>query len=43
MKNYWTWKHNYKNPIIKGRAHYICSKCWEDITLHLVFMNKEYE
>jgi hypothetical protein len=31
--------HDYDNPVRKGRAHYVCPLCGEDITLALVFIN----
>lgn len=31
--------HDYDHPIRKGRAHYVCPKCGEDITLALAFMD----
>ena len=33
-------EHDYENPIKKGRAHYRCSKCDENITLDLVFIHQ---
>ena len=40
MKNCWTGKHDYENPIRLWRAKYICPKCKEDITLELVYMSE---
>ena len=31
-------EHDYKNPIRKGRAHYVCKLCGKDLTLELVLM-----
>jgi len=30
-------QHDYAKPVRKGRAHYVCRKCWADISLE-VFM-----
>ena len=30
--------HDYDNPIRKGRAHYVCKDCGDDITLLLVLL-----
>jgi len=32
-------KHDYENPIRKGRANYICRKCKKNIALDLVYIN----
>ena len=31
-------KHDFSHPIRLGRAHYVCEKCREDITLILVLL-----
>jgi transposase-like protein len=38
MKDCWIRKHDYKNPIRKGRAYYVCPKCNKDITLELFLL-----
>ena len=35
--------HDYDHPIRKGRAHYTCPKCGEDITMELCFVNEAEE
>lgn len=30
--------HDYENPIRKGRAHYVCPVCGQDITMELVLI-----
>lgn len=30
--------HDYEHPVRKGRAHYVCALCGEDITMDLAFM-----
>lgn len=36
-------KHDYKNPVRKGRAHYVCKLCGEDITIELVYFEKSLQ
>ncbi len=31
-------QHDYDNAVRKGRAHYVCPKCGQDITLMLVLL-----
>lgn len=33
-----TCNHGYKDPVRKGRAHYVCRKCGQDITMELVLI-----
>lgn len=33
-----TCRHDYDNPLRKGRAHYVFPKCGVDITLDLVYI-----
>lgn len=35
--------HDLEHPIHKGRAHYVCPKCGEDITLILVLIQEATE
>lgn len=30
--------HDYDNPIRKGRAHFVCRKCGEDISLTVILL-----
>ena len=42
MKNNKKCKHDYENPVHKGRAKYICRKCNQDITMVIV-LTREME
>ena len=33
-------EHDFDNPERRGGAHYLCPRCWEDITLLLVLMEE---
>ena len=38
MKKQTDCPHDYDNPIRKGRAHYVCRKCGEDISLTVILL-----